>query len=228
MFNLVWQIFKEHDSDGDGLITENEFAAAVSRVGVDDNRSFKARPTTGVSLGQHSFGIYERIMSKERQVHGGISLVQFVHLYFPHLSRAEVERTVKHYTYEPPPPPPVERTLSDVEGAKEEIEEIFKKLDGDKDGLVRVKSLEPMFLRTGLRSGDVQEWLKEIGLQGTHATEAEKKLERLKSKLDLRDMEKLLGPVYVGSSEDQPATTKQIQKQIDWNRDLALDVIYAM
>lgn len=227
VFNLVWSIFREHDKDGDGFISEDEFAQAVGRAGQDDGRPYKVRPSTGVSLGQHSRDIYDRIMSRERLVHGGISLIQFVHLYFPHLSRAEVERTCHHYTYVAPPPPPQQKTLEDVEGARDEIEAIFRKLDGDNDGLVRVKSLEPMFLRTGLRSSDVQEWLKEIGLQGSHATDAQKKMERLKSKLDLQDMEKLLGPVYIGSAEGRQQSLDQIQRSIDWNRDLALDVIYA-
>merc|ERR1712146_392343 len=97
----------------------------------EDVRVYKTRPSAGACLGQHSRDIYDRIMSRERLRGGGISLAQFVHLYFPHLSRQEIERTCSHYTYVPPSLPPRKRTLEDVNGAREEIGEIFKRLDGD-------------------------------------------------------------------------------------------------
>jgi len=221
-FAVVQALFQDYDRDGDGLISLDEFCAAVARQHDDDAALLGRQPR----ILSHAEAIYESIMRREKIRPAGIGLVQFVSLYFAHLSRADVERAVRKYTYKAPLRPPRETTLEDIEGAKEEIKGIFASLDSDHDGLVRVASLEPMFQRTGLGETTIHEWLRNLGLQGS--LEEPQQLERLKSKLDLGDLTELLAPVYIDSAKEKMsyATAREIQRKLDFNSDLKLSVLY--
>merc|ERR1712054_676803 len=199
IFQGVLELFREQDSDGDGLIKKEEFVKAVCRLQQVDDRLHKAQPTMGQSLSRHAGDMY-----------------------FPYLSRKEIARAVHHYTYTPAPPPQKPPTLEDVEGATEEIEAMFNVLDTDNDGIVRVASLAPLCERTGIRHNEIQEWLADLGQE-----ECAPHLQRLKSKLDLKDFSSLLAPIYIASlaaGNNKFESTKEIQQRIEWNQELNLQL----
>lgn len=218
IFQGVLELFREHDSDGDGVIKKEEFVKAVCRLQQVDDRLYKTQPTMGQSLSRHACDMFERLMLKQKTEAEGITLPHFVHMYFPHLSRKEIMRTVHHYTYTPAAPPQKPPTLEDVEGATDEIEAMFNVLDSNNDGMVRVASLAPLCERTGIRHNEVQEWLADLGQQ-----ESAPHLQRLKSKLDLKDFSSLLAPIYIASlATGNNESTEEIQRRIEWNEELHL------
>lgn len=230
-FQVVHAIFKEHDADGDGLITREEFVKAVQRLESRDyvgrqivrgchSETRSVRPTAGECLEKHAIAMHDSATRKKQyNLNDGINLVQFVALYFPYLPEAEVARACHHYTYKPPKKTKREKTLDDVEGAREEIATIFQNMDTDHDGFVRVKSLEPMFHRIGLTNEDTHEWLQNLPSAA--------KLDRRKSKLDALDLEHLLAPTYIAQvlSPEQPLSREQLERQMEWNREIYVDII---
>jgi len=249
-YRLIKAIFDDHDSDHDGWITQEEFVAAVSRAdkkkAEDERLRIKSRfhdEGVGDSVGamaeehylrgahsqrQHAAAMFQAVTSKKApQDAHHISMLDFLCFYHPHLPRAAVKRAHEKYTKKPAPPPK-KRTLSDVEGAKEEVQRIFAGLDSNRDGLVRMRSLEPLMLRLGITEKDVEGWLEELPpvLQraGGNLTEGGS-ICRKKSKLNLQDMEKLLEPVFLPPSPKK-LTREQINKQLEFNKELVLDAMY--
>merc|ERR1712072_497807 len=166
----------------------------------------------------------ERTKKSKNPHDNRIELVDFVAMFFPHLGRSAIQRACDYYAEKPPPPKPIktfEQKLDEVPEAREEIRAIFERLDGDKDGLVRMKSLEPMMIEHGISESDVQGWLQE-GATGEMC--------RMKSKLDVEDMQRLLGPVYIPPSpkdnNDCVSEGKEISKSIDRQHAILLDVMY--
>lgn len=170
-----------------------------------------------------------------------ISLLDFMCLNIPHLPRDAVRRACEFYA-EKPPPPPKEEKLSDVEGAKEEIAEMFKALDKDRDGILKVKNLEPVLIQLGITKNDMDAWLGELPpslhrVKGASRLDISGRLPQLtkqKSKLDIFDLERLMEPVYVSRNGNiKPELAKEdsledIQKRIAWNEKIANDVIYGI
>lgn len=162
-----------------------------------------------------------------------ISLLDFMCLNTPHLPRDAVRKACEFYSPLPPPPPKEEK-LADIEGAKEEVAQIFQALDVDGDGVVKVKNLEPLMVKLGITKKDVNDWLSELP-PSLHRVEASltpdvPPLTKMKSKLGLLDLEKIMAPVYLKIPE-QPGTAtsndlEEIQKRIEWNEKIAMDVIY--
>jgi len=229
LFQCVHMVFKEHDADGDGIITQDEFVSMVQRAESRKNDQLpecmprrKVRPSTGEILENQAMSMHESVMrhSESCQQRGGITLVSFMALYFPYLPLHEVERACQHYVRPPtPPPPPPKKTLDDIEGGREEITEIFDRLDTDRDGLVRMKSLEPMLQRIGISRQEVDDWITQL---------PSNKMQRCKSKIDAQDLEHLLAPSYVARIESPVQKTRaQIERDLEWNRELYLDVIGA-
>merc|ERR1712072_86948 len=157
-FAIVKKIFDEHDEDGDGLIDEKEFIAAVAKADLREaervGERVKARFVGDKNMGETAGDI----AAKRRVEKGMVKHAQA--MFFPHLSRAAVERACKQYQPKPKPAPK-EPTLDDVEGAREEISDMFKGLDHDHDGLIRMRSLTPLAIKIGLSHDDLQEWLTE-------------------------------------------------------------------
>jgi len=217
LFNVIRAIFQEHDTDGDGVITREEFTTALRRFQTQEN------PRWIKQLENHAEAMHEAVTRKsiKCQQRGGITLVQFVALYFPHLPMSVVERACHHYTYTPPPPPPKEKTLDDIDGARAEITAIFDNYDTDHDGFVRVKSLQALFHNIGVSEQEASEWLSNLP-SNQHS------LCRLKSKLDVTDMEHLLAPTYIAQALTPRALSyEQLQQRLDWNNELYLDLIGA-
>merc|ERR1711988_167471 len=221
LFKVVHEVFKEYDCDGDGLVTRDEFILAASRCSQERSLVGVKRPSASVAFTAHAAAMFEaatrRLPAAERDA---LDLASFVAMYFPHLPKSAVARACHRYTYKPPPVVPPPKTLDDCDGAKDEIAAIFDNLDGDHDGLVRVRSLEPLLQRIGISQRDVQGWLQE--LESPHAGTLQ--LHRLKSKLDVGDLEKLLAPVYVEAEhpveERRDLTMEEMQRRLQWNQEL--------
>merc|ERR1719261_1312634 len=171
---------------------------------------------------RHAASMFHAAVGRAGNHEDRIELVDFVALFFPHLPRPSVQRACDHYVEKPPPPPKTktfEEKLGEVSGAREEIQQIFERLDGDKDGLVRMKSLEPLMVDLGITEQDLAGWMEDL--------QEDNVLQRKKSKLDAGDMQRLLGPVYIPSSpkcEDNVSAGKEIKQQIDFNQDVLLAV----
>jgi len=247
-YTVVKAIFDEHDEDGDGHITLEEFIEAVSRSDqrkAEDERERIRKKFFDEHLGdtvamlaedrylkgsqaqkQHAAAMFLSVTSKNGAAQ--ISLLDFMCMYFPHLSRAAVKRACDKYK-KPPPPPAKKKTLGDVAGAREEVAQVFAGLDSDGDGLVRMRSLEPLMARLGISKQDLQDWLAELppALQRArnHTLVEGSSLTRMKSKINLQDMEKLLEPVFLPKSP-KAQTKDQIAAQIERAQALALDAVY--
>jgi len=257
LFNLVKAIFNEHDHDRDGFITEEEFVAAVTRA--DERKAeqeaerIKRRfhdKNVGETVGalaaqrsvmgtkarkQHASAMFQSASRhKTPQNAGQLSLLDFVAMYFPHLPRAAVRHACEKYAEKPVPAPP-KKTLANVVGAKEEIQQIFEGLQTaqtamgvDSNGVVRVKSLAPLMFKLGITEKDVEGWLSELP-PALYRAQGElgkgSALCRMKSTLNLQDMERLLAPLFMPKSPKAPSK-ECILKQIEFNKDLALDAIY--
>merc|ERR1711881_689156 len=245
-FAIVKKIFDEHDEDGDGLIDEKEFIAAVAKADLRVGERVKARFVGDKNMGEtagdiaakrrvekgmvkHAQAMFLSVVAKKKGA-SQISLVDFVAMFYPHLSRAAVERACKQYQPKPKPAPK-EPTLDDVEGAREEISDMFKGLDHDRDGLIRMRSLTPLAIKIGLSHDDLQEWLTELPpalyrAHGSHNLEAKHlSMERRRSKLTHEDFERLLAPVYLETPEQ--LDTEGLRRQREFNADLAQDVLYS-
>jgi len=97
------------------------------------------------------------------------------------------------------------KTLDDVDGAKEQVASIFRRLGPDHQGLVSISSLEPRLEKLGFSSKDVNDMLAELPpplfrAQGDVNAPEQAQLCRQKSKLSLQDVEKLLEPMFVQDS----------------------------
>lgn len=245
-FDLVKAVFEEHDTDKLGHISEEKFVAAVLRLDKrqaeregDRVRSRFLNKDMGDTAGamaelralkghqarcRHASSMYRTVVERT----GKLELVDLLGLYYPHLPRSAVQKACDHHMEKPPPPPPpktFDEKLDEAEGARDEITQIFNRMDGDGDGLVRVKSLEPLMIDLGIPQSDMEDWLRDL------QTDAGGALQRMKSKLDVDDMQRLLGPAYFlpspsSNSVGSNATEAQIKKQIDWDQNLALEVIY--
>merc|ERR1711998_374168 len=223
LFNVIHAVFKEHDADGNGVIDQEEFVRAVMRmesrdiVGRHGPEGQRKRPSTGETLEKHAVAMLDTL-TRSRRIDGeGISLETFVGLYFPYLPTHEVKRACHHYTYKSPTPDKKEKTLDDVEGAREEIEAIFDHLDSDHDGLVRVQSLKPLLTNIGVEEDELNGWLRE--LPGAH-------LQRRKSRLGATDFENLLGPTYIEKVQSPKKLSKaELERQMEWNKEIYLEVV---
>jgi len=223
LFKVIYAVFKEHDEDGDGVITQDEFIHAVMRVeqrelvGRYSEGMRQLRPTAGETLEKHAVAMLDTL-TRSRRIDGeGISLETFVGLYFPYLPKHEVKRACDYYTYKPPKPVKKKKTIEDVEGAREEISAIFERMDSDHDGFVRVSSMRPMLKKIGIQDEDMDEWLQE--LPGAN-------LQRMKSKLDATDVENLLAPTYIAEVQSPKQLSKaELERQMEWNKEIYLDVI---
>ena len=160
-----------------------------------------------------------------------ISLLDFMCMNFRHLPRSAVRRACEHYQ-KPPPPAPTKERLSDVEGAQEEIKEMFEGLDTDGDGLVRCNSLAMRTSALGISQDDLAAWMTELppALQRTKALPHHTALVKTKSKLTLSDFERLMAPVYIKAQK--PALTlseelESIKTSIEFHCDMAMDAMYS-
>jgi len=249
-WEVIAAVWEDHDIHRNGAITENDFVKAVHRL--DEKKAeregerIRARyfdKNVGDTVGalaelryvqgkqartRHASSMFQTVTErtkKSKNPHDNrIELVDFVAMFFPHLGRSAIQRACDYYAEKPPPPKPIktfEQKLDEVPEAREEIRAIFERLDGDKDGLVRMKSLEPMMIEHGISESDVQGWLQE-GATGEMC--------RMKSKLDVEDMQRLLGPVYIPPSpkdnNDCVSEGKEISKSIDRQHAILLDVMY--
>lgn len=247
-FDVVRRIFEDHDTDHDGRISEEEFIQAVARADEAQGEREAERvseryfdKSAGATIGalaaeqrvngvkahrRHGSAMFHSAVAKSGRGADDISLADFVAMYFPHLPRSAVVKCVKKYT-EKPPPPKKTKTLEDVEGGKEEIEQIFKGLDTNNDGLVRVRSLEPLMCKLGISESDVNDWLSELPPR-LHRARGELRegasLSRMRSTLHLQDMEKLLAPTILLSPRQ--LSYDDMKKQLEFNADVALDVLY--
>jgi len=223
LFNVIHAVFMEHDSDGNGVIDQEEFVRAVMRlesrdlVGRHMPERLRKRPSAGETLEKHAVAMLDTL-TRSRRIDGeGITLDTFVGLYFPYLPIHEVKRACQHYTYKSPKPEKKEKTLDDVVGAREEISAIFDNLDSDHDGLVRVKSLKPLLTKIGIEEDELDGWLQE--LPGAN-------LQRMKSRLDATDLEHLLAPAYIAEVQSPKTLSKaELERQIEWNNEIYLDII---
>lgn len=223
-FNVVHSIFIEHDTDGNGLIDREEFGAAVRRLEERDDSTWRKLKGAAGDSGSLAAAMYESAARKNKK-RDGITLSQFVGLFFPYLPQAEVERACHHYTYKPPPPPKPEKTLDDVEGAREEIDAIFHSLDKENDGFVKVSALQPMMQRIGISEQEAQNWISNLPSNGPWYKRVPG-LQRKKSKLDQKDIEDLLAPTYIEAAESPQAKTKeQLQRELDWNSELYTEML---
>merc|ERR1712139_498558 len=178
---------------------------------------------------RHASGMFQSYIAKKDGPEDFISLLDFVSMYFPHLPRSAVKKACEKYAPLRPPVVKKAKTLKDVEGAKDEIKDMFAGLDSDKDGLVRMRSLEPKILDLGISKADIEEWMQELppvlcrkqagGLQDEVA------ISRMKSKLTLQDMECLLAPVHLVSPKKR-GSLKEIKEQIRFCTEVARDAIY--
>lgn len=239
-FELIKSVFDEYDTDDDGSISEKEFVVAVLRL--DEKRAEREgervrsrflNKDIGDTVGamaelralkgeaarsKHAVSMFRTVVEKT----GQLQLVDMLALYFPHLPRTAVERAYNHHAEKPAPPPPkksFEQRLDEAPGARDEIKDIFEALDGDRDGLVRMKSLEPMMVELGITEKDIEGWLAADGMG----------MIRMKSRLDVDDMQRLLGSAYIAPSPKSNAGSKvekEIKKQIEWDQNLALEVMY--
>lgn len=248
-YAVIKAIFDDHDGDSDGFITQEEFIEAVSRADQtranDEKERVKKRyfdsgiGDTVAALAEHRYlhgahaqrqhasAMFLTMVAKkpEEEMHQ-ISLEEFVHMYFPHLSRAAVKKACDKYQKKPPPQK--RKTLADVKGALEEVQAVFAGLDSDNDGLVRVRSLEPLMMKLGISERDVEDWLKELPpvlLRATGELKEGASISRMKSTLNIQDMERLLEPVLLPASPKK-LSKKEIDRKIEYQKELALDVMY--
>jgi len=249
LYKVVKKIFDDHDQDKDGYITQEEFVAAVCRADekTAEEHGERARQryfdqTVGETMAAkvekshmdgdkarrvHACSMFQACTCKRQEAQ--ISLLDFVAMYFPHLSRSAVKHAIDKHTKKAPAPPK-KKTLDDVDGAKEEILAMFQGLDSDRDGLVRMRSLRPKLQELGISEADLDEWVAELPPALVRAQGELKEgssLQRNKSKLNLEDMQCLLTPVFMPATPSQENLHK-IKQQIELNADLALDVIYAV
>jgi len=188
----IKRVFDEHDKDQDGVITQEEFVKAISRLegGFDEieerfsylkqnqrtkpdgvevdpvDRSHRARRGFHMTLQRHAEDMFLGIMAKEEHNRGGITLPMLVNFYYPHLDRAAIHQICQHYHKEQPVPVLTkEKTIQDIHGAEEEIRGIFESIERNPDGLLRVQDLGPLLQRTGLRESDLEEWLAELPVE---------------------------------------------------------------
>lgn len=243
LFSMVRKIFEEHDADGDGFISEREFIRAVSRADeaqgereaerISERYFDKGMGATvgGLAAVNRARGPKSQTQHASAMFHAGlqrgsqISLVDFVALYFPHLPRTAVVRAVNKYTKKPPPSAPPKKTLNATQ--KNEIVDMFTGLDSDSDGLVRVKSLERKVCSLGISQNDLNDWMMELPPQ-LHRAKGNllegASLSRMRSKLNLQDMEKLLAPTLLLSPRNM--SYGDLKNQLEFNADVALDVLY--
>lgn len=251
-WGVIKAVWDDHDKKKLGWIGEPEFLKAVlcldERKAEREGERIRSRyfdkdvgDTVGAlaeldklsgdqARGRHAAAMFRAVVEaagKTGEEQDRIELVDFVALFFPHLQRAAVRRACEHYCEKPAPPPKIktfEEKLEEAPGAKEEIREIFERLDGNKDGLVRMKSLEPMMVELGITQKDIQGWMldmphgKGLGAMG-----------RMKSKLDVDDMQQLLGPSYILPSpkvKSRVVEGEEIKQQIAFNQDILLEVMY--
>lgn len=253
LFNLVKSIFDEHDQDGDGNINEEEFISAVGRAdvkaaereaervkekyfdeGIGDTVALHAerrRMQGQHARRKHAVCMFQSVMAtKTPKEERCITLVDFMCMYFTHLSRDDVKRACRKYAPVEAAPVPKKRTLDDVQledgsTAKDEALQMFHALDTDKDGFVGVRSLKVRAQELGITEGEVSEWMKELppvlqrrsaGLQNGSV------LSRVRSKLDMEHWEALLGPVYVKTPKKN--SKKDIMRDIDASSQMATDL----
>merc|ERR1711988_1801080 len=158
LFNLVKSIFDEHDMDGDRQIDENEFIEAVGRAdeksaeqeaarikeryfdqqvgGTIAAMAEKRRLLGSEARRRHARGMFHSVTSKKSTHEQHITLLDWVSMFFPHLPRSAVKKACDKYAPEQPPTVVKKKTLNDINGAKEEIGDMFLGLDADRDGLV--------------------------------------------------------------------------------------------
>lgn len=240
-FLLIKAIFDEYDRDQTGQISEDEFVAAVLRLDVKkaerEGERVRARflnkdigDTVGAQAesrllkgerarSNHAVSMYRSVVEKK----GKLELVDLCELYFPHLPRSAVKRACDHHAEKPPPPAApksFDEKLDEATGAREEITDIFEALDTDGDGLVRMRSLEPLLIDLGITEKDMSSWMQDGMI-------------RTKSKLNVDDMHRLLGSAYIPSSprpdangEFKRETLESLKRQISWDQNLALEIIY--
>lgn len=246
-FNIIKAVWDDHDKQKLGYIGEHDFIQAVLRL--DEKKAeregerIRARyldKRVGDTVGalaelrcmesakarsRHAAGMFRTVAegAGKPEHHNRIELLDFVALFFPHLPRSAVRRACEHYCEKPPPPPPpktFDEKLDETPGARDEIKDIFERLDSDHDGLVRMKSLEPIMVELGITQNDIKGWLEDM-TPGV--------MSRMKSKLDVDDMQQLLGPTYIPPSpkrKDNASEGEEIKDQIAFNQDILLDVLY--
>merc|ERR1719482_1398965 len=80
-------------------------------------------------------------------------------------------------------------------------------------------SHRPLFHRIGLTDEDTREWLQNLPSAA--------QLERRVSKLDANDLEHLLAPTYIAQvlSPQEPLSREQLERQMEWNREIYVDIL---
>jgi len=258
-FMMLKAVFEEHDATKDGYLTLEDFVAAVTAADAKKAKSEGERrgalcfdETTREVVGrkaeqsflegaharrQHATGMFKAIVSKKsrsscEQTVEHISLLDFLALYLPHLSKAALKKA--HDKYVKAPAPKRKPTLEDVDGAKEEVEQIFRSLGPNHQGLVSMRTLEPRLEKLGFNSQDVSDLLAELPpplfrAQGDVNAPEQAQLQRQKSMLSLQDVEKLLEPVFCvhNSPKDGLISHSEMEKQIAASSEMAMGLIYS-
>ena len=147
-FIIAKSIFDRYDTDGDGSISADEFVRALKQ---------HAPLVEGADL----------FMKLDRNMTGVIGLVQWLHIYFPHVHMSECRRVVSKYLPKPrTPTPPSVKTLEDCPGAKEEIKAIFQHWDKQGNGNISLEDLQSPLVRCGISGTTALLWLND-GWEGS-------------------------------------------------------------
>ena len=199
-FVVIKALFDAADTDGDGLVTQGEFEAMITKADPAEEsnpatkRRYMERLTSSVK--NHLLDDLWRKIDKARN--GAIDLSQMLAVYFPRLSAADRMRVVNHYC--PAAPVPVATPspiLNDIPGAVSEINEIFNFWDRDGDGLCSWFDLQPSLQRAGVGMHTARQWLQEA----KQDTGSSVPFYRLDQKLSHKDVQTLLSSNYLSSQK---------------------------
>jgi len=190
LFELVKSVFDEHDEDGDGTITEDEFIAAVARSdakaaeregcrvkakyfdeGIADTMAMQAekrRLMGEKARRKHASAMFHSVMDRKSPGSAPvISLLDFMSMYFTHLERSEVKKACLKYAPPVVPRKPRRTSLEEVQlghgfTAKEEASQMFNALDSNGDGFVGVESLKSRANQLGITEQDIDKWVRDL------------------------------------------------------------------
>jgi len=206
-FIIAKSIFDRYDTDGDGSISADEFVRALKQ---------HAPLVEGADL----------FMKLDRNMTGVIGLVQWLHIYFPHVHMSECRRVVSKYLPKPrTPTPPSVKTLEDCPGAKEEIKAIFQHWDKQGNGNISLEDLQSPLVRCGISGTTALLWLND-GWEGSPV--GSPTVGSLKGTLsnggqiDEAAIAKVLASVYIEGAEPVNSSKKKVKRQSQILRDLEL------
>jgi len=187
-YNVIASLFAEYDTNHDKRITRDEFEEMALKT--YEKLPVFSQKSVRESLSPH----LDLLWSSLGKLHlHGITLAQFIGIFYPHISKRDIARCLKAYGPHPRRSRTSQEKLRAVPGAAEELREIFEHWDKNGDGLVTWTELESPLHRAGVALETAKGWLREARV--TAGTEDQ----RSSDELTLGDVEAVFCSNYVDS-----------------------------